>query len=365
MKIINVTFAAIWLAAGGGLIAEPAAAPTAPSAASAPVADPTAEALPILQAKYVNFADLHYQTGDHLSDLTARSEGKISLVSPESSTPTPILNAVLPDGIAYWRLGSFTPKKDWASVAGDLKSMIDTQHVFGAVLDLRANASDDYAGAAQVLSLFVPNDTSLLRYAVQVKTPETPAPVLAQPHFSGPIIVLTNDQTANAAEALAGCLKSDGGLVIGRATAGTGFEEAKLSNGEILRFAVPLSPQIGDTMIRPVTPDIAMNVDDRNERAALTLIRDDHVLDVIQESAERRRMSEASLVKGQDPEWDAYLASLENGRVLLSLPRIHDPVLVTGLDSLRAIRLSEAPSALPVQQAAAANDAPAGSGSVQ
>ena len=299
MKIINVTFAAFWLAGSGVLLAEPTAPANPPAA---PVADPTAEALPILQAKYVNFAELHYQAGDHLSDLTARSDGKISLVSPGNDVPAPILTAVLPEGVAYWRMASFTPKKDWAGLAADFKAMIDTQHVFGAVLDLRANASDDYAGAARVLGFFVPNDTSLLRYTPQVKTSETPPPVLVeQPHFAGPIIVLTNGQTAGAAEALAGCLKSDGGLVVGRATSGTGFEEDKLSNGEILRFAVPLSPQMGDTMIRPVTPDIALKVDDHNEKTALMLIRDDHVLDVIEESAERRRMSEASLVKGQAP----------------------------------------------------------------
>ena len=362
MKIINVTLA-VWLVAGGPLVAEPAAPPPAPAA---PVADPTAEALPILQAKYVNFADLHYQNGDHLSDLTARSDGKISVVSPDNAAPSPILNAVLPDGIAYWRMASFTPKKDWAGLAADFNSMIDAQHVFGAVLDLRANASNDYMGAAQVLYFFVPNDTSLLKYAPQITLSEPKAPALtAQLHFAGPIIVLTNGQTAGAAEALAGCLKSDVGLVVGRTTAGMGFEEDKLSDGEILRFAVPLAPQGGDTMIRPVTPDIVLNVDDHNEKTALMLIRDDHVLDVIQESAERQRMSEASLVKGQDPEWDAYLASLERGPVLLSLPRIHDPVLVTALDSLRAIRLSEAPTPAPAQQAAAANNTEPGVTSVQ
>ena len=216
-------------------------------------------------------------------------------------------------------------------------------------------------------------DTSLLRYVPPLK-PGTmpPAPIPALPHIDGPVIVLTNTQTAGAAEALAGCLKADGALVVGRPTAGTGFEEDKLANGEVLRFATALHPVLtGDTMIRPVTPDIAMQVDDHNEKAALMLIREDHVLDVIQESAERKRMSEASLVNGQDPEWDAYLASLESARVLLSLPRIHDPVLVAALDSVRAIRLSQPAEPEPVTpvtpagQAAAANDVKPANTSIQ
>ena len=58
-------------------------------------------------------------------------------------------------------------------------------------------------------------------------------------------------------------------------------------------------------------------------------------------------MSEASLVQGQDPEWDDYLSSLEKGPVLLSLPHIHDPVLIAALDSLRAIRFSQGPIRCP------------------
>ncbi|HZZ57762.1 MAG TPA: S41 family peptidase [Opitutaceae bacterium] len=339
---------------------------------AAPPADPTAEALPFLQARYIDFTGLHYKVGDKLSDLAARSNGKISLITPGTVVPTPILTAALPDEIAYCRLGSFTPKKDWAGLAADLNAMTASQHVLGVVLDLRGNASDDYAGAAQVLGFLVPADTSLLKYVPPPKAGAAPpAPIPTLPHLDGPFIVLTNGQTAGAGEALAGRLQSDGALVVGRATAGTRFEEDKLADGEILRFAMVFHRLPGDTMTRPVTPDIAMTVDDRNEKAALMLIREDHVQDVIQEQAARKRMSEASLVNGQDPEWDAYLATLEQTPVLLSLPRIHDPVLVTALDSVRAIRLSGSPMAEPAEGStgpaaqAAANDAKPANTSVQ
>ena len=90
-------------------------------------------------------------------------------------------------------------------------------------------------------------------------------------------------------------------------------------------------------------------------------IKDNQISDVIQESAQRHRMSEASLVQGQDPEWDDYLASLEQKPVLLSLPVIHDVVLVSALDSLKAIRLSE--RTLPAQ--ATANSSTPTSSSIQ
>jgi hypothetical protein len=180
-----------------------------------------------------------------------------------------------------------------------------------------------------------------------------------------------------AAEALAGYLQADGAIVVGRETAGKValFKEDKLSSGPVLRYVVPATepndpfgafkfrneaPQWG----HPVIPDIALTVNDRNEKAALVLIRDNHISDVIEESAERHRLSEATLVKGQDPELDAYLASLEKGPVLLSLPVIHDVALISAMDSLRAIQLSERPlSAEPTTTAKAST--PATTSSVQ
>jgi Peptidase family S41 len=321
--------------------------PATPVPVSPP--DPLTEALSVLQASFPDFASLHYQTGEQLSNLIARSNGEISLESTPA-TPTPILTAALPDGVIYLRLASFTPKKDWIELANDLRQTVKAP--VGAVLDLRSNSTpDDYDGAKQVANFFVSGETLLSKYLPQKSELHPAVPDHA---FQIPLVVLTNDQTTGAAEALVACLKANGALVVGQSTtnAASFFDEHKLSDGEVLRFAVV--PPVGlPPAVAPVTPDITMTVDNHNERAALTLIRDDHILDVIEEAAERHRMSEASLVQGQDPEWDEYLASLQKGPVLLSLPRIHDPVLITALDSLRAIRISQEP--LPAQTAANAS----------
>jgi hypothetical protein len=345
----------------------PPTTPNPPAKAQFQSADPLAEALPILQSNYVDFKTLSYKPGDHLSDLIARSSGKISLGPPEVSERIPIITADLPDGIIYWRLASFTPKKDWADLAGDLKTMIEFQHAVGAILDLRSNiAPDDYAGAAQVLNFFVPTDGTLVKYLPQKGDGVFHLPLpIPDRVFQGPLIVLTNGQTAGAAEALATCLKADGALVVGRTTAGKAslFQADELFSGQILRFAIAQTFLADGTPLlgHPVVPDIALTVDDRVEKAALILIKDNHIDDVIQESAERHRMSEASLVQGQDPEWDDYLASLEQKPVLLSLPAIHDTALISALDSLKAIRLSQ--KSLPAQTTA--NASPPASSSVQ
>jgi len=325
MNIFKLIIIGLLLVTGPALRAEPTSVVAPPASP-----DPLAEALPILQAKYPDFAALNYKQGDHLCDLIARSEGKITLCNPEA-TPLPIFAATLPDGILYWRLATFglPTGKSWPDFAAQLHPA--NGNVQGIILDLRSDSTpDDYEGAKQVLKFFDTNSDH------------------------APIVVLTNDRTAGAAEALAGYLQADGAILVGRPTAGkvAVFQEDKLSTGQLLRYVVPSTSgddPAGAFRFRteapawghPVAPDIALKVNDRTEKAALVLIRDNHISDVIEESAERHRLSEASLVKGQDPELDDYLASLEKGPVLLSLPVIHDVVLISALDSLRAIRLSE------------------------
>lgn len=323
-----------FLLTGSVLMAEPTAV-TVPPLISV---DPLTEALPVLRAKYIDFKSLNNKPGDHLGDLVARSKGGIVLDNTDPQvTAAPLVTASLSDNILYWRLASFALPvgTNWSDLAAQ-------SHVAqGVILDLRSNTMpDDYKGATQLLGLF--NRVGLTRVT--------------------PITILTNHQTSGAAEALAGCLQSEGAIVIGRETAGrvAVFETMKLSSGQVLRYAVAgegttdLNPLLAfktssnfPVWDRPVLPDISVKVDDWTERAALTLIKDNHILDVIQESAGRHRMNEASLVQGQDPEWDDYLASLESKaheHFLLSLPPIHDTALVSALDSLKAIRLSQRPA---------------------
>jgi hypothetical protein len=361
MNIVKLTLLSLLLA-GPILRADPTA--VLPSGTT----DPLAEAVPILQAKYADFKVLNYRQGDHLSDLIARSNGEISLSGPEtSSAPLPIVTALLPDTITYWRLASFTPKKDWGELGTELQYSSTRYPYGGAILDLRGNTEPgDIAGAAQVINYFAPGDDSLFKFRPVLSDGSKLGGYVITDHpFHGPIVVLIDHQTAGAAEVLAARLKADGALLVGQETSGKGavFGEQKLASGQVLRYVAAHVNLADGTDIwnHPVTPDITMTVDDHTEKAALMLIRDNHILDVIQESAERHRMSEASLVQGEDPEWDDYLASLEKKPVLLSLPIIHDAVLIRALDSLKAIRLSQRP--LPAQ--ATANASPPASSSVQ
>jgi Peptidase family S41 len=300
------------------------------------------EVLPILQARYPNFAGLDYKPGDSLDLLLHRSQGEISIV-PDQSVPSatsPILITSLPDGMIYCRFASFHPAPDFGSQLGaEINSGAQ-----GIIIDLRSTSTpDDFAGAAQVANFFLPLGTRL--FSIKDAQQTSRAFVCTNPvtpiHLGTlPITVLINNRTSGAAEALATCLKSNGALTIGRGTAGNGalFESHPLSSGLVLHYvAGDVTMADGTSLWRhSISPDIGLLVDPAKEEAVLGLITQGKILDVIRESTGSHRLSEAALVQGQDPAVDAYLIPADKHA---TAPQ--DSSLVTALDSLKAIRLSQ------------------------
>ncbi|MCE0498847.1 MAG: S41 family peptidase [Methylacidiphilales bacterium] len=307
--------------------------------------DLLAEALPVLKAGYVDFPGLHYKSGDQLKDLVARSDGGIQLVTPKEKMPlAPIISALLPGNIIYWRLASFTPGKSWDDLAAQLEqgSQQDGQ---GIILDLRSNVDpDDLTGAAQVAAFFTRNPTS--PFIIQGSSVGIVSIIPFHPAhlFRQPIEVIINRETNGAAEALAEYLKRQGAVLIGQSTPGkvAFFAQKSLSSGQVLRYMAGFVRLADGTdfLDHPVVPDIGLAVNDQAEKDVLTLIGQGRVLDVIAESVPRLRLNEAALIRGDDPEEDAELASREN-KSPTPPAVIRDIVLVSAIDSLKAIDLSQ------------------------
>jgi hypothetical protein len=347
----------------GGLRADawPAKTPVAPDGMTA--------ALPALQAGYVDFAGLHAGPSDHLADLVARSQGELVLNPTWGVSGTlPILTALLPGPIIYCRLASLQPTTGWADFAGQLQKW-SVQGAQGVVLDLRSNGSvNDFDGAAQMASLFLPAGTRLFTVTdAQGKARDyMSTDVLGGSRpalMDEPVVVLINAETVGAGEALAATLKANGAVLIGGSTMGRGalFQDETPTPGQALRFVTGRVTLADGTPLwnHPVDPDIGVEVDAKREAAALDLIAQNKVSEVIAEAAARHRMSEAALVRGEDPEIDAYLTSPEGpGKAVKTAPVTQDSVLVDALDSLKAIGLSERPVG-PVPESAAATDVPA------
>jgi len=255
-------FCGLLLFAGQMLRAEPA---------TSPPSDLQAEVLPILQANYIDAQKLSAKEGEHLGAIIAHSNGEISLCSPEAdSTPVPILTAFLPGNIIYWRLASFTPENGWSGLTTQLDQWTK-QGAEGIILDLRSNiALDDYTGAAQIAGFFAPDGTVLFTGRDASGSDHAYAAKHTGLPFHQPVILITNNQTTGAAEALAACLKIQGALVIGQTTKGSAaiFEEQKLSSGQLLRFihAQVFLSDGTELWGHPVSPDIGLTVNEQNEK---------------------------------------------------------------------------------------------------
>jgi hypothetical protein len=220
-----------------------------------------------------------------------------------------LYSAVLPGNIVYWRAGSFTPATSWADLTSSTN--VATATARGLILDLRSNTSpEDFGGALQVAGFLTRGQTS---------TPFQPAAYRTPSASMAMLIVLTNHETRGAAETLAGTLQAGGALVMGEATGG----------------------------LHPVTPDVTTTANAKDEAVSLALIDRQQVASVITETAARQRMSEAALVKGQDPEQDAFIASHEQTAPAATVPATCDMALVEALDSFKAIRVVEGQESSP------------------
>ena len=321
----------------------------APAVASAPAGDPLSEALPILQAKYVDFAALQVTPGDRLGDLVSRSQGKIEVapVPPGAAAP-PILSVLLPGQIIYCRLASFETGTGFGAqlekwIAGGAQ---------GVVLDLRSSSvSSDFDGAARIAGFFTAPGTPLFRVEdAHQNSRNYTSPAGTDPLLTAePVTMLVNRRTSGAAEALAACLKANGALVIGQSTQGRGalFADDRLPSGQTLHYLAGRVTLADGTPLwnHPLVPDIGLAVDAKREELDLDLIGQNRVLDVIQEAAGSHRLSEAALVRGEDPEIEAYL--VPRGKKSVTGPVPQDVVLVNALDGLKAIRLSQRPLGFP------------------
>ena len=221
-------------------------------------------------------------------------------------------------------------------------------------MDLRYCAGDDYAAAAAAGDLFVKKERPLLNWGtgmVRSKDKTTP--------LASPVAVLMNQQTAGAAEALAGVLREAGaGLLFGSKTAGQAMitQEFPLKNGQRLRIAsAPI--ELGDGSVlssQGAKPDIVVEVAPQDEQAYYAdaskpvartnptgpaSLSSTNVASGTNRNARRVRFNEAELVRErrEGSRRDSETASRTQKE--LDVPAVHDPALARALDVLKGLAL--------------------------
>jgi hypothetical protein len=339
----------LWLGWCGLIAAQPVSAPVAVPSGE----NELQEVLDLLKSRYADPAavqdqDMNISAVEAVLRRLGPGAQLMTRPSIPVEKPRPIYAELLPHKIGYWRMPTFQTAKGWAPLE---KQLVDWNKagVIGLVLDLRDfEASNDYTGAGQVTQYFTPPGSSLF----SIQGLQVPQQVYqnsrTQMLWTGPLIVLINGRTRGAAEAVAAVLhRRAPALILGRSTAGQAalYTETRLSSGRYLRLATAQvilddgSPLFG----RPVTPDIGLYVDDRNEREVMIQIAQGSAVAGVRELPVRQRLSEAALVREDNPEIDAaYAAQVlekKNGRPQ-NFPATQDLALMRAMDVLRAIKLA-------------------------
>jgi hypothetical protein len=268
--------------------------------------------------------------------LLAQLSGKAMLVDSgveETMTNAALSKAViLESNVVFLRI---------SCVANGLANKLNTAYraltasnkVVGVVLDLRFADGDDYAAVPETAKLFT--------------TPKVPSSI------GGPLVVLVNDETRDAAEALAaGLQKSGTALIIGSTTVGEVkmFQEFPLKNGERLRIAIAPVTAGNTPSVAHVQPDITVTISPDEERvyfadAYAELSKPSASINSNSNAATNGflpfidRISEADLVRQQLKDSDHPVASPPLASKEPEKPVIEDPALARALDLIKGLAI--------------------------
>lgn len=322
--------------------------PPAPQPSDAEVA----ETVKLLKEFYTDPAAVKDAKEDKaaLTALMQQLGGGVAILStsvaPAGQMPRPIYTELLPQNVGYVRVPSFAFPKDRLAFELLLNDW-NRAGILGLVLDLRDfEATSDFGGAAQMLSFFTRGGLDLftvqgLQIQQRVYTNERRAST-----FSRPIVVLINGRTIGAGEVFAAVMRVSGkAIIMGRSTAGLAavFVEKPLPTGRSLRLATGQATLADGTRLFgvPVSPDIPVVTDDTKEREQLLTVAQSTAARLIQELPPRLRLSEAALVREENPEYDAALSERSRTRApAKSETLVQDVTLIRALDVLRAIHLT-------------------------
>jgi hypothetical protein len=289
--------------------------------------------------------------------LLNQLHAKVSLVAGKSETNRPDEGPLLPktivyDGsIAYFRVGRVGEGLA-GKISAAFKELSATNHLNGVVLDLRFADGHNYPEVASVAGLFISEKLPLLDWGNGLVHSKENADAITLP-----VMVLVNQQTAAAAEALAAVLRQSAhAIILGATTAGeaTIGRVFPLKNGQSLRIATAgIKLADGESLSASgLKPDIEVAVKPENEKAWFENPFKEIVLlpgslagtegassTNGTNHATHTRTTEADLMRERKerPGLDLEYITPAGPDTQPEKPAIHDPVLGRALDLIKGI----------------------------
>jgi C-terminal processing protease CtpA/Prc len=305
------------------------------------------EAIQLLKHNYIkpdalNETELNRATFEGILIRLGRGVVLLSDSAAEATEPAhPFFGEILEGHIGYLRLGALIrPNLD--ALDANLKTFA-TKKVDALVIDLRASpATSDFATASEFAKRFCPKGKPLFSLRKTTVRQERNFISDRDPSYQGLTIILTDGDTAGAAEAIAGAIHLyNKALVIGQPTAGRAVEysDLKLPSGKILRVAVGEAVLPEDRPLFPggIKPDVPVEMPAADKREVFQQSREKGMTPFVVENA-RPHLNEAALIAGKNPELEAMEAAQRRGRGP-EKTTVRDPVLQRALDLVTTIAI--------------------------
>ena len=335
MKRLPALFCLLALAAH--LPAEEAAAPDPTSAERLETldADQLKKAIDALRQSHVrgSSADETAMTRATLRGLLEGLAPGAEITGETAATPgdAPFRSEILDGRAGYVRLGALQPD-NLKQLEAALREFAAAK-VHGVVLDLRATPdSADFAAAARAAGNFCPPGTALFSLVGPASSAPRDFNSSGDPLFRGVLVVLIDEHTSGAAEALAATLRWNAkALLVGTRSSGrcVEFTLLPLGGGQNLRLAAAEVRLAGQSVYpRGLRPDIEVPQDPETREAVLSGGLEKGMAPFVFEQ-ERAQLNEAALVAGTNPEIDDETAP--PGLVDRPLQRAVDLVTAIGL----------------------------------
>jgi hypothetical protein len=335
--------------------------PALPSPSQSPSAKPTTEQLvnslssadlqAVIALLKSNFTNPDAITDTELNRATIQGlmvrlpHGLMLLPNRESAAmeaPIAFYSEILDGHIGYLRLGSLNS----ANLQALDKSLgsFAAKKVDALVIDLRASqATNDFAMAAEFAKRFCPKGKPLFTLRKPAAREDRVFNSDRDLAFRGLIMVLTDGDTAGAAEALADALRFyDKGLIMGQPTAGRAVEysDLPLPSGKILRVAVAeiVSADGHSLFLEGIKPDVPVEMSMVDKRQIFQLSSEKGMGPFVYEAG-RPHMNEAALLAGTNPEVEAAETAQQRRGRAPEKPPTHDPVLQRALDVITSLEI--------------------------
>lgn len=338
------------------LVTVPTAKPkieTVPWSAAPALSLPQPQDIPqVIDLLRSDFVDARQLLSQNLSSDTVStwwpSLGKRVALSTESVinyTPLPEARAeAIAPKMGYIRLHTLGD----ASMKTFLKAWSEWQKTGcnGLILDLREfQDRNNFESATDMASLFT-NPNKILFSLQGLKVPQKVFQTRRQPlslTTAFPILVLINENTRGAGEALAYLLQQKArALLVGQLTAGEmgTYEEKKLPTGNFFRYATSevVLPSGDNLLGKPLIPDVMVSWDAAEQSRIFRKELEKGAAGMIKEVAIAPRPNEAALVR--DEEWNEKAVDTE--------PEGVDKVLRAAVDIIHGVwAFQESPSIAP------------------